>query len=333
MKFSIIIVTSNKHKELFKCLESITRCHLQHSYEVIVIFNGDRTYMEKCSQAFKKFSLHFIHKSTPARARNLGISKAKGEYIFFLDDDCTLPIDYFSSVSFENNWDVLGGPDQTPPISTPLQRTIGKVLSSPLCMGSTFKRHTSSTEYQNNAPESSLTLCNLWLKSSLFTQENFHFNPKLFRNEEIFLLKELKNNGKVFHYSASMFVFHQRKKDLEALGSEVIHRGESRIQNLALMPQKQDMYYLLPLISLMFLCWIIFHPQSFLLNGFIIYTFIVAIYCLIKHKTFSPKYIFLHFFILGTYSIGLIIGFGKYYRILYNSLRENKSLIKESKSK
>lgn len=109
MKFSIIIVTYNKHKELFNCLESIARCQSQYPFEVIVIFNGDRSYMEKCSQTFKEFSLHFIHKSTSATARNLGINKAKGEYLFFLNDDCTLPPDYFSSVHFETNWDVLGG--------------------------------------------------------------------------------------------------------------------------------------------------------------------------------------------------------------------------------
>lgn len=333
MKFSIIIVTYNRHKELFNCLESITRCQSQHPFEVIVIFNGDRTYMEKCSQTFRNFSLHFIHKSTPANARNFGVSKAKGEYIFFLDDECTLPSDYFSLVNFENNWDVLGGPDQTPAQSTPLQHAIGKALSSPLCMGPTYKRHTPRNGYQKNASDSSLTLCNLWFKTSLFTQERFQFLPKLFRNEETLLLKELKNKGKMLHYSPSMFVFHQRKKNLEGLGTEIIHNGESRMQNLTLMPQKKDTIYLLPLIWLILLCWIIFHPQSILGNGFIIYTVLIALYYMVKHKGFSLRYILLHYFILGAYSIGLVIGFWKYYPILYSNLRENKSLIKESKSK
>jgi hypothetical protein len=130
-----------------------------------------------------------------------------------------------------------------------------------------------------------------------------------------------------------MFVFHERKKNLEELGTESIHNGESRMQNLALMPQKKDTIYLLPLLWLILLCWIIFHPQSILGNGFIIYTALIALYYMVKHKGFSFRYIFLHYFILGTYSIGLVIGFWKYYPILYSNLRENKSLIKESKSK
>lgn len=333
MKFSIIIVTYNNHRELFDCLESITRCHIQYPFEVIVIFNGDRSYLEKCSQTFKKFSLLYTQKTTPASARNLGISKAKGEFLFFLNDDCTLPRDYFTSLNFENNWDVLGGSDQTAPHSTSLQQIIGKALSSPLCMGPFYKRHTQTNEYQTSAPESSLTLSNLWIKSSLFTDELFDFNPKIYRNELILFLKELKNKNKIFHYQASLYVFQQRKKNLENLGAQILQNAESRMQSLALMPQLNDVYYLLPLIWLILFCWIIFHPQNILGSLFIIYTAAIAIYYMLKYRGFSLRYIFLHYFILGSYSIGIIVGFCKFYLILYNNLRENKSFIKESKSR
>lgn len=333
MKFSIIIVTYNRHKELFNCLESITRTITPHPYEVIVIFNGDRTYMEKCSQTFKKTSLHFIHKTTPSSARNFGLSKAQGEYVFFLDDDCTLPESYFSLVDFTQNWDVLGGPDQTPQVSSTLQGIIGRALSSPLCMGPTYKRHTIRGGYLRNTSEKSLILCNLWFKKSLFTEERFQFNPELFRNEENYLLKELKNSGKILHHSPHLFVYHQRKNNLESLGSAIIKSGECRVQNIALLPQKKEAFYLLPLLWLVLLCWIAFHPQSILTNAFVVYTALVALYYGVTYKAFSLMYIFLHYFILGTYSIGLIKGIWKFYPIFYSNLRENKSLIKESSSK
>jgi len=333
MKFTIIIVTYNRHKELFSCLESITRAKSAHPYEVIVVFNGDRSYMEKCSQTFKNFSLHFIHKTTPSSARNFGVSKARGEYIFCLDDDCILPENYFSLIDFDQNWDVLGGPDQTPQVSSTLQSTIGRALSSPLCMGPTFKRHTIRGGYQKNTSEKSLILCNLWFKTSLFTQERFQFNPELFRNEENFLLKELKSCGKVLHHSPKLFVYHQRKNNLESLGSAIIKSGECRMQNMALLPQKKEAFYLLPLLWSALLLWIMFHPQSILTNAFVVYTTLVALYYGVTYKAFSFRYIFLHYFILGTYSIGLIKGFWKFYPVLYSNLRENKSLIKESSSK
>lgn len=333
MKFSIIIVTYNNHKALFNCLESISRCNVQHPFEVVVIFNGDRTYLKKCSQTFKNFSLNYIHKTTPASARNFGISKATGEFAFFLNDDCTVPSNYFSSVNFEKDWDVLGGPDQTPLQSSPFQKIIGRAFSSPLCMGPAYKRHTTINEYQTDAPESSFILSNIWFKTSLFNQEQFHFNPKLYRNELIQLLKELKNKGKTLHYNSSMFVFQQRKKNLENLGAQVIFRGESRMQGLALMPQKNDLLFFLPLVWLFFFVQVIFRPQSILSYGFICYGLLVALYYAVKHRGFSLQYIFLHFFIVGSYSVGLIIGFWKFYPVLYNNLRVNKSLINESKSK
>jgi glycosyltransferase involved in cell wall biosynthesis len=333
MKFSIIIVTYNRHKELFNCLESITWAATTHPYEVIVIFNGDRTYMEKCSQLFKSCSLHFIHKTTPSSARNFGLNKARGEFLFFLDDDCTLPTDYFSKIDFMQNWDVLGGPDQTPQVSSPLQNIIGRTLSSPLCMGPTYKRHTTRGQYIKNASEKTLILCNLWMKRSLFSEEHFAFNPQLFRNEENFLLKELKNKKKVLHYSPSLFVYHQRKENLENLGASIIKSGECRFQNLALLPQKKEIFYLLPLIWLCLLVWIAFHPQSIITNGFIIYSTLVALYHAVTYKSLSLRFVLFHYFVLATYSIGLIKGLWKFYPLLYNNLRENKSFISESSIK
>lgn len=333
MKFSIIIVTSNKHKELFNCLESISCNQIQWPYEVIVVFNGDRSYMERCSQTFTNISLFFINKTTSASARNFGITKINSEFILFLNDDCRLPIDYFTLINFENNWDVLGGLDLTPLKSTPFQQTIGKVLISPLCTGFNYTRHTLKGGYQENAHESLLSLSNLWIKASLFTQERYKFNSKVFNNEDILLLKQFKNKNKVFHYSPNLFVFHERKKNLEELGTEIIRRGKSRMQSIAIMPQKKDAYYFLPIIGLIILSWIIFHPQSVITNVFIIYTFFVSLYYAIKYRSFNLTFIFLHFFVLGSYAIGLLIGLWKFHSTLYNNLRENKSFIRESKIK
>lgn len=333
MKFSIIIVTYNRHKELLSCLDSITRCSVEMPFEVIVVFNGDRTYMEKFSTLYKNFSINYIHKTTPSNARNYGALKASGEYLFFLDDDCILPANYFSNLDFGSEWDVLGGPDQTPPIASSLQSVIGEALSSPLCMGPTFKRHTIKGGYSKNTSEKSLILCNLWFKASLFKSEGFRFNPELFRNEENFLLKELHAQNKILHYNPTLFVYHQRKENLEKLGSAVIKSGECRVQNLAMMPVKKELFYFLPLAWLIALLWTLFHPQSFILNYFLLYTALIALYYGVTYRSFSLRFVLLHYYILTTYSIGLIKGLWKFNGLLYSNLRLNRSFIKESRSK
>lgn len=333
MKYSIVVVTYNRQKELLNCLESIARCASPYPYEVIVVFNGDRAYLEKCAQLYKNFQMMFIHKSTPANARNFAAKQAKGEYLFFLDDDCILPENYFSNMDFTQGWDVLGGPDQTPLTSTPLQFITGKALSSPLCMGPTYKRHTSTKEYDTVANEKSLILCNLWFRASLFKNEHFQFNSDLFRNEENYLLKELTNNGKVLHYNSQLFVYHQRKDGLEKLGAAIIKSGECRMQNFALMPQFKELLYFLPLVWFSLLLFMIFHPLATTLAGFSFYTVTIIFYYMITNKSFSFRYILLHYFILTAYSIGLLKGLMRFTPLLYSNLKENKSLINESSSK
>jgi glycosyltransferase involved in cell wall biosynthesis len=333
MKFSIIIITFNRHKELWNCLESIKKADIKIPHEVIVIFNGDRTYLEKCAQTFKNYTMQFVHKTTPANARNHGILKANGEFFFFLDDDCILPENYFSHLSFDSNWDVIGGPDQTPSISTHFQQIVGKALSSPLCMGPTLKRHTISKTYNVDADEKSLILCNLWFRASLFKKENYLFNPELFRNEENYLLKELKSENKKIHYSPQLFVYHQRKKNLETLGISIVKSGETRVQNFSLQPVSKELIYFMPIIWLFALFYLIFNPQSLVLYLYASYTSLIAIQYILKFKKLSFLYIVLHYFILAMYAIGLMKGFWKYFPQLYTSLRENKSLINESKSR
>ncbi len=289
--------------------------------------------MERCSQTFINVSLFFINKTTSANARNFGIKKANSEFILFLNDDCSLPMDYFSIINFENNWDVLGGPTQTSLNATPFQQTIGKVLISPLCLGLNYARHTRSGGYQENAHESLLSLSNLWIKASLFSLEYFKFDSRVFNNEDILLLKELKNKSKIFHYSPKMYVLQERKKNHEELGTEIIKRGKSRMQSVALMPQKKDAFSFLPILGLILISWLIFHPQSVIKNLFIIYTFFVSLYYAIKYRSFNASFIFLHFFVLGSYAIGLLIGLWKFHSTLYNNLRENRSFIRESKIK
>ena len=73
MKYSIVIVTYNRQKELVQCLESIRKSPTSHPFEVVVVFNGDRTNIERFSRIYKDYSFYFINKTTPAAARNLSL--------------------------------------------------------------------------------------------------------------------------------------------------------------------------------------------------------------------------------------------------------------------
>lgn len=306
MKFSIIIVTFNRKNELESCLNSLQSQKINVPFEIIIIYNGEISYAAKMNNIFSNLSSLSIPASTPAHARNEGIKKASGEYIFFLDDDCVLPEDYFSKVDFEKGWDILGGPDRTPPIATPLQNLIGLALSSPFCMGPTFRRHSSTLKKMDyKADESELILCNLWFKRDVFSHEANKFEESLFRNEENFLLKQLKLQGKVIFYDPNLYVYHLRKSSLEKLSKAIIKSGECRIQNYLKLPLRSELIYFTPIIfTLFFITWI-FNLNSFLTVIFASYFLTTYLYGAIKLRTFHWGFTALHLFILFFYTWGL----------------------------
>ena len=92
-KISIIIPTYNRIEVLKKCLESILDSSFKLSYEVIIIDDGstDNTVSEVANFIkTRKLKNYFIYKqknSGPAKARNVGIRKAKSELLLIIGDD------------------------------------------------------------------------------------------------------------------------------------------------------------------------------------------------------------------------------------------------------
>ena len=306
MKFSIVIVTYNRKKELELCLDSIKQQQCPHAYEVIVIFNGELSYFEKTKAAYPGFKCFYMPSSSPSAARNYGLTKAMGDYFFFLDDDCILPADYLKRISF-HDWDVLGGPDQTSPDSSEFQKTLGQVLASPLCMGQTrFRHQIDPNKSIIESDESKLILCNLWMSAHIFREEGHRFDTELFRNEENFLLKKLKLENKIIKYDPSLFVFHSRRNTWSLLANAVMKSGECRVLNFAKLPVMAECKYFLPLIfNLLLFTWI-FNLSSKLGFFFIIYILAVVLSGLIKYRSMHWRFLVMHFFILFMYSLGLV---------------------------
>ena len=89
--FSIIIPTHNRSELLSKAIESVVNQSFS-DWEVIVVDDGSTDKTKEVVNAFDNSRIHYFYQENKERsaARNLGIQKAKGQYICFLDDD-----DYF----------------------------------------------------------------------------------------------------------------------------------------------------------------------------------------------------------------------------------------------
>lgn len=87
---SVIVPCYNSESTLLRCLESL-RNQTRPFYEIIIINDGSMDRTEDIANSFlsnnKNVSVYTISNSGVATARNLGISKANGNYITFVDSD------------------------------------------------------------------------------------------------------------------------------------------------------------------------------------------------------------------------------------------------------
>lgn len=98
LAISVIIPVYNGGPSFRKCLASV-KALLPSPSEVIVVGDGDTDGSSQLAEEFGVTVLRFPSPGGPARARNLGASRAKGEIVFFVDADVTLPSDAIDRVA------------------------------------------------------------------------------------------------------------------------------------------------------------------------------------------------------------------------------------------
>ncbi|MDG1937285.1 MAG: glycosyltransferase [Pseudomonadales bacterium] len=86
MLVSIVIPTHNEAQHIGNCLQAIFHL-IQNDFEVIVVDNGSIDKTKDIVTAYDCLLVSLDHQTFPAIARNLGVERASGEIIVFLDAD------------------------------------------------------------------------------------------------------------------------------------------------------------------------------------------------------------------------------------------------------
>jgi len=93
LQVSVIIPFYNAEVHIKKCLDVLHNQDFNKSFEVIMIDDGSTDKSQNIIKAYNYpgLQLYFLTKNSgPSAARNVGLKKAKGEYVFFLDVDDTI---------------------------------------------------------------------------------------------------------------------------------------------------------------------------------------------------------------------------------------------------
>lgn len=92
---SIIIPVLNEEKYLESLIKSIEDQSFEGKYEIIIADGGSK---DKTIEIAKNYGCKIAPGRSPAKGRNEGAKIARGELLFFIDADSTLPTNFFSEL-------------------------------------------------------------------------------------------------------------------------------------------------------------------------------------------------------------------------------------------
>jgi succinoglycan biosynthesis protein ExoA len=257
---SVCVVTGNRPAALGAMLSSLQAQVEAPAFEVLVVGTADPQVAGHVRSYFPRARVGLSTAARLGGARNFLLPAARGEWLYFLDDDVTVGPDVLRGLAElttrHPEVGVFGGPNDTPPGSSRFQGTQGAVLGSLAGSGPVRRRYT--THRSAPARERDLILCNLAVKREAMVP----FNDSLTGGEENGLLAQLARRGVLMRYEPSLAVFHDRRPDLRSFTKQMHKYGFGRGQVLGRSVRTMRVPYLLPigllayLICLPVLAWL-----------------------------------------------------------------------------
>ncbi len=173
----------------------------------------------------------------PAVQRNAAIRAAKGEFIYFLDDDSLADSENLQRAlaHFERpEVQMVGGPNLCPPEAPLLEHAFALTMASKLAFGPSRARYLAIGTARPSS-EKELILCNLMArKAPLLTMGGF--DEALYPNEENALMDDLQAQGGVLMYDPEFIVHRRPRKTVRAFVKMLLNYGRGRAEQFRLHP-------------------------------------------------------------------------------------------------
>jgi glycosyltransferase involved in cell wall biosynthesis len=229
-RYSIIIPSYNRSDEIRELLESLLTVDFPADrFEVIIADDGStddtsEVVAQYAGQA--PFELHYYSQQNqgPGAARNLGMSKARGDFFIFLDSDVTVPVHWLraiDSVLQAQKADAFGGPDSYKDDFPPLLKAINYSMTSFITTGGLRGRKGKKlARYYPRSFNMGLSR-ELWQKIGGF--------GSLRHGQDIEYSNRIIRSGVKVVYIAGAEVYHKRRTNLRRFYKQVFNWGVARI--------------------------------------------------------------------------------------------------------
>lgn len=172
----------------------------------------------------------------PSMKRNAAIRAAKGELIYFLDDDSVpLPGNLKRAVAYfaDPKVQMVGGPNVCPHDAPTIEQTFANVMGSWLAFGPSCARYRSVGKLRESN-EKELISCNLVSRRGVLL-ESGGFDESLYPNEENALMDAVLKRGKLL-YDPEMIVHRRPRSNFKSFAKMLFSYGGGRAQQFRLHP-------------------------------------------------------------------------------------------------
>ncbi len=190
----------------------------------------------------------------PSVQRNAAINAARGEWIYFLDDDSVPERENLNrAANYFRRGDVkmVGGPNLCPPEAPALEQVFALVLASRLAFGPSRARYTAVGKPRETS-EKELILCNLLARRQELLDLG-GFNEALYPNEENALMDELQKRGGKLMYDPELIVWRRPRATLKSFVRMLMTYGRGRAEQFRVHPTAGSALNFVPPLFCVFL--------------------------------------------------------------------------------
>lgn len=231
-KVSIVIVVYNQQEKLRSCLKSLAKqSYPRESMEIIVVDDGsiDGT-VAGLSRSFPEIKIVQKIHSGADNSRNAGVAAARGDYVLFIDADCTAAPHWIESM-------LSALQDDLSPVVGGRIRHNDNFVVKVIGVSDFGGFQGLETKDLNTIP-----CCNMGVAKYVF--DTIHFDPHAGIGGDVLFCAQLRSAGYRLTYSPAPVVFHHPPADLHGFFKRAVRYGEGFVRIRRANPEIRYSLYL-----------------------------------------------------------------------------------------